>query len=138
MVDWEPILKEAGKQVQEISDRLKGTERGRESRGRGAGGDITMRVDAEAEECIVKLVRGQVRDVRVVAEEAGVIGAGRARWTVVVDPIDGSTNYARGLPFYCTSIAVLEGESLEHVKYGLVRNLINWAAASLCWLVAGI
>jgi len=34
-------------------------------------------------------------------------------------------HYARGLPFYCTSIAVLEGPSLEDVKYGLVRNLIS-------------
>ncbi len=125
MVDWESILKEAGERVQEISDRLKGSKAGLERRGRGAGGDITMRVDAEAEEGIVDLVRGQVQDIRVVAEEAGVTGAGRARWTVVIDPIDGSSNYARGLPFYCTSIAVLDGDSLEHVKYGLVRNLIN-------------
>ncbi|MDA4116830.1 MAG: hypothetical protein OK455_00605 [Thaumarchaeota archaeon] len=125
MVDWESILKQAGERVQEISDRLKGSKTGLEAQGMGAGGDITMRVDSEAEESIVELVRG-VRDVRVVTEEAGVIGGGAgSRWTVVVDPIDGSSNYARGLPFYCTSIAVLEGESLEHVKYGLVRNLTN-------------
>jgi myo-inositol-1(or 4)-monophosphatase len=125
MVNWESILKEAGEQVQDISDRLKGNGSGLEGRGKGAGGDVTMRVDADAEESILELIRGQVQDVRVVAEESGVIGSGGARWTVVVDPIDGSSNYARGLPFYCTSIAVLEGNSLEDVKHGMVRNLIN-------------
>jgi myo-inositol-1(or 4)-monophosphatase len=66
-----------------------------------------------------------VSDVRFVTEEAGVVGPNGATWTVIIDPIDGSANYARGLPFYCTSIAVLEGPSLEDVKYGLVRNLIS-------------
>ena len=125
MVNWESILKEAGEQVQSISDRLKGRKSGLEAQGKGAGGDITMRVDAEAEKSIMDLVGGQVSDVKFVAEEAGEVGAGGARWTVVIDPIDGSSNYARELPFYCTSIAVLEGPSLEDVRYGLVRNLIN-------------
>jgi myo-inositol-1(or 4)-monophosphatase len=125
MVNWESILKEAGEQVQGISDRLKGRKSGLEAQGQGAGGDVTMRVDAEAEKSIMGLVGGQVGDVRFVAEEAGEVGPSGSRWTVVIDPIDGSSNYARGLPFYCTSIAVLEGPSLEDVKYGLVRNLIS-------------
>jgi myo-inositol-1(or 4)-monophosphatase len=125
MVNWESILKEAGEQVQSISDRLKGRKSGLEAQGKGAGGDITMRVDAEAEKSIMDLVKGQVEDVKFVTEEAGEVGPTGSRWTLVVDPIDGSSNYARGLPFYCTSIAVLEGPSLEDLKYGLVRNLIS-------------
>src|SRR2546425_8324671 len=109
MVNWESILKEAGEQVQSISDRLKGQKSGLEAQGQGAGGDITMRVDAEAEKSIMDLVKGQVDDVRFVTEEAGEGGAAGARWTLGVDPIDGSTNYPRGLPLYCTSIAVLQG-----------------------------
>jgi myo-inositol-1(or 4)-monophosphatase len=125
MVNWESILKEAGEQVQGISDRLEGRESGLEAQGQGAGGDITMKVDADAEKSIIELVGGQVSDVRFVAEEAGVVGPSGARWTVIIDPIDGSANYARGLPFYCTSIAVLEGPTLEDVRYGMVRNLIS-------------
>jgi len=125
LVNWESILKEAGEQVQGISDRLKGRQSGLEAQGQGAGGDITMKVDADAERSIMDLVRGQVSDVRFVTEEAGVVGPSTATWTVVVDPIDGSANYARGLPFYCTSIAVLEGSSLEGAKHGMVRNLIS-------------
>jgi myo-inositol-1(or 4)-monophosphatase len=125
MVNWESILKEAGEQVQGISDRLKGRQSGLEAQGQGAGGDITMKVDADAEKSIMDLVSGQVSDVRFVMEEAGVVGPGGATWTVIIDPIDGSANYARGLPFYCTSVAVLEGPTLEDAKFGMVRNLIS-------------
>ena len=125
MVNWESILKEAGEHVQSISDRLKGRQSGHEAQGKGAGGDITMKVDADAEKSIMDLVSGQVSDVRFVTEEAGVVGPSGATWTVIIDPIDGSGNYARGLPFYCTSLAVLDGPSLEDAKHGMVRNLIS-------------
>jgi len=125
MANWESILKEAGEQVQSISDRLKGRLSGLEAQGQGAGGDITMKVDADAEKSIMDIVSGQVSDVRFVTEETGVVGPPGATWTVIIDPIDGSANYARGLPFYCTSVAVLDGPTLEDAKYGMVRNLIS-------------
>jgi myo-inositol-1(or 4)-monophosphatase len=125
MENWESILKEAGEQVQSISDRLKGRLSGLEAQGQGAGGDVTMKVDADAEKSIMDVVSGQVSDVRFVTEEAGVVGPPGATWTVIIDPIDGSANYARGLPFYCTSVAVLDGPTLEDAKYGMVRNLIS-------------
>ena len=55
-----------------------------------------------SERVIVERFRGQ--DVRIVSEEAGVIGDGR--FTVVVDPIDGSLNAKRGIPFFSISLAV--------------------------------
>jgi len=54
---------------------------------------------------------------RVVSEESGVTGHGAL--TVVVDPIDGSTNCDHGIPFYATSFAVLHDGQLIA---GLVRN----------------
>lgn len=54
---------------------------------------------------------------RVVSEESGVTGGGD--FTVVVDPIDGSTNCDRGIPFFATSMAVMHhGELIA----GLVMN----------------
>jgi len=47
---------------------------------------------------------------RIVSEESGVTGSGE--FTVVVDPIDGSTNCDRGVPFYATSLAVMRGDEL--------------------------
>ena len=55
--------------------------------------------------------------LRVVSEESGTTGSGEL--TVVVDPIDGSTNCDHGIPFYATSLAVLRGDELVA---GLVMN----------------
>ena len=110
--------------VQEVRDRLVSSQKGTERIGEGAGGDITMRVDQEAEEEIIAVLK-QKGDVRLVAEEKGESGPKDARWTVIIDPIDGSSNFEKGIPFYCTSIAVLEGKTLDDASHGLVRNLVN-------------
>jgi myo-inositol-1(or 4)-monophosphatase len=56
----------------------------------------------------------------VISEESGATGSGEL--TIVVDPIDGSTNCDRGIPFYATSLAVMKGEELVA---GLVRNQVD-------------
>ncbi len=126
MVEWESVLREAAERVQEVSDRLAGSREGRRRVGEGAGGDVTMQVDREAEDEIIDAIGQKGRDVRIVAEEHGESG-GKAgsRWTVIIDPIDGSSNYEKQIPFYCTSIAVLEGRTLESASHALVRNLVN-------------
>lgn len=124
MVEWESVLHEAAERVQDVRDRLVASQGGTEKIGEGASGDVTMRVDKEAEDEIIEVVR-QKGEVRLVAEEHGESGPRDARWTVVVDPIDGSSNFERGIPFYCTSIAVLEGRSLDDASHALVRNLVN-------------
>jgi fructose-1,6-bisphosphatase/inositol monophosphatase family enzyme len=48
--------------------------------------------------------------VRVVSEESGVTGRLDAPITVVIDPIDGSTNCARGIAYWCTSLCALDRE----------------------------
>lgn len=124
MVEWESVLKEAGERAQEVRDRLVSSQEGTERVGEGAGGDTTMRVDKEAEDEIIEVVR-QKGDIRIIAEELGESGPKEARWTVIIDPIDGSSNFERQIPFYCTSIAVLEGKSLEDASHALVRNLVS-------------
>ncbi len=58
-------------------------------------------------------------DVAIVSEESAYSGNEHAAVTVVLDPIDGSTNCARGLSYYATSIAALDAEGL---LCGLVVN----------------
>ena len=125
MVEWESVLREAGERVQEVSDRLVGSHEGIERLGEGASGDVTMRVDREAEDAIIDAIGQKGRDIRIVAEERGESGEAGARWTVIIDPIDGSSNFERQIPFYCTSIAVLDGGTLETASHALVRNLVN-------------
>ena len=84
--------------------------------GAGEGGDETTVIDAEAERVILDRFRRE--DVRIVSEEVGVEGDGR--WTVVVDPIDGSLNAKRGIPFFSISVAVADGNTMDDVVFGYV------------------
>jgi len=93
--------------------------------GSGEGGDDTTAIDAAAEEAHF---RG-LDDVTIVSEEAGIIGDG-ATW-IVIDPIDGSLNAKRGVPYFSVSIAVADGPTLGDVFFGYVLDLGNgeeWTA----------
>jgi myo-inositol-1(or 4)-monophosphatase len=95
--------------------------------GQGSGGDDTTVVDHEAETAIVRrleALEGRGVSFRLVSEELGerVFGDPESTWRVVVDPIDGSLNAKRCLPFYCLSIAFADGPALSDVAFGFVRD----------------
>ena len=57
----------------------------------------------------------------IVSEEVGRVGNGAT--LVVVDPIDGSINAKRGIPFFSFSIAIAEGgETMDDVFFGFVHD----------------
>ncbi|XRQ11967.1 inositol monophosphatase family protein [Actinomadura welshii] len=82
--------------------------------------------DRAAEETIREVLGEQTPGSVVVGEEGGVQGGSPnggsgVRW--YVDPIDGTANFAVGLPFFCTSIAaVADGELVAGVVYDPVRD----------------
>jgi len=86
--------------------------------GSGEGGDATTAIDEAAERAI--LDRFRLDGVRVVSEEVGVAGAGGT--TVVVDPIDGSLNAKRGIPFFAISIAIADGPTMDDVHTAYVYD----------------
>lgn len=61
--------------------------------------------------------------VGIVSEESGRSGPS-AEVTVVLDPIDGSTNYSRGIPYWATSLSALDGEGL------LASTVVNHATGT--------
>ncbi len=79
-------------------------------RGRGYSGqrETQYHLDLVADEVALRVLGSA--GFRVVSEESGVSGAGE--YTVVIDPIDGSTNCDHGIPFFSTSLAVLYGGEL--------------------------
>lgn len=86
-------------------------------RGRGYSGQRATQyhLDVAADAVALRVLTGA--GFRVMSEESGVSGDGE--YTVVVDPIDGSTNCDRGIPFYATSLAVVRG---DEIVAGLVVN----------------
>lgn len=113
---WLELCQAARDDVARVLEELPGRSEREPILGAGEGGDQTTAIDAAAERVI--LDRFQNQDVRIVSEEAGILGEGR--WTVVVDPIDGSLNAKRGIPFFSISIAVADGETMDDVVFGYV------------------
>jgi myo-inositol-1(or 4)-monophosphatase len=68
--------------------------------------DFTSDVDRMAEAEVIKELRKAYPDHAILGEESGQIGESRFTW--VVDPLDGTSNYLRGFPFFCVSIALVE------------------------------
>jgi myo-inositol-1(or 4)-monophosphatase len=100
--------------------------------GAGEGGDDTTAIDAAAESAVVRRLEALGTGLNLVSEEVGVqiLGGGGAL-TVVVDPIDGSVNAKRGIPFFSLSLAVAEGTTMDDVVFGYVYDFgtrEEWAA----------
>ncbi len=76
--------------------------------GIGAGGDLTKSFDKVIEDMLVKGIREIFNDeVLIVTEELGVKSFSRKpKWLVIMDPVDGSTNYDAGIPWVSISLAV--------------------------------
>ena len=74
--------------------------------------DIVTETDLRSEKAIAEILRGAFPHHRILAEEGSVGGDDqRHRW--LVDPLDGTTNYADGLPFFCVSIAYEQDDQVE-------------------------
>ncbi len=79
--------------------------------------DLVTEADKEAERKIEEILRDGFPDHGMLTEESGETSQGDARW--IVDPLDGTTNYAHGIPFFCTSIAL---ERAGEVILGVVHD----------------
>lgn len=87
--------------------------------------DYASEVDGLAEEAIVKELRRAYPEYAVLGEEGGAKPGrgGPSRYTWVIDPLDGTSNYLRGYPHWCVSIALVEGgEPLHGVIFDPLRN----------------
>jgi myo-inositol-1(or 4)-monophosphatase len=89
----------------------------------GKGGDDTTAIDAAAEGAAVARLQGLGESFVLVSEELGerVFGNG-GPVRVVLDPIDGSVNAKRGIPFFSLSIAVADGPTMDDVRFGYVYD----------------
>lgn len=75
-----------------------------ETQQKGARGDLVTASDRASEALIVARLQAGFPNAAILGEEGGVrAGTSDERW--IVDPLDGTTNYAHGYPLYCVSIA---------------------------------
>jgi fructose-1,6-bisphosphatase/inositol monophosphatase family enzyme len=98
----------------------------------GADGTPTEELDRMAEGEILRVLEAEGLDWDLLSEEIGHVARGGSR-TLVVDPIDGSHNALRNLPFFTVSLA-LGTNRLDGVDLGLVRDLHH---GTTWWAVRG-
>ncbi|HPN72675.1 MAG TPA: inositol monophosphatase family protein [Candidatus Omnitrophota bacterium] len=85
--------------------------------------DLVTDVDKASEAIIVGRIKKAFPDHSILAEESGKTGAGGDTPVWVIDPLDGTVNYAHTFPFFCVSIAlVTQGVSMLGVVYDPVRK----------------
>ncbi|GBC72770.1 Fructose-1, 6-bisphosphatase/inositol-1-monophosphatase [archaeon HR04] len=106
---------------------------------RGAGGDITKKIDKVGEDAALEVVREYDVSCRVLSEEAGLVDSGRkgkgrvdanasnddGNCIIVLDAIDGTTNAVRGIPFYSCSVAYATSDRLSSVTHASVMDLTS-------------
>ena len=118
MTDWLALCRGAAEDVRAVLHELPTRVELEPVQSQGEGGDDTTAIDAAAERVI--LARFDGVDATIVSEEVGELGSGRTR--VVIDPIDGSLNAKRGIPFFSLSIAVADGDTMNAVDFAYVYD----------------
>jgi len=123
--DWLGLCRRAAQAARAAVGELSSTAERSVTFGEGEGGDTTLAVDKAAEDAVFAELESFGAPLLAVSEERGevAIGRGPAVARVVVDPVDGSVNAKRGLPFACVSIAVASGATMADVEVGLVAGL---------------
>jgi fructose-1,6-bisphosphatase/inositol monophosphatase family enzyme len=89
--------------------------------GIGADGTPTKYIDKIAEDVAVNFIKKSKAKVNILSEEAGFLDF-QGDYTFVLDPVDGTRNAFRGIPFFSVSVGVGR-ENLSDVEYGVVKNI---------------
>ena len=125
MIHWLSFCREAAEAVERALAGFPTREERERGVGRGQGGDETIAIDAAAESAVVDLLErlhADGLDFTLVSEELGERHFGSDALRIVLDPIDGSLNAKRGIPFYSLSVAIAEGDSMGDVVFGYVYD----------------
>jgi len=80
--------------------------------------NLVTEVDKKAEEAIIEVIRAEFPEHFILSEEAGEMSTG-SEYKWIIDPIDGTVNFAHGIPICCISIG------LEHNGVMMLGAVFN-------------
>lgn len=85
--------------------------------------DYVTNVDKAAETAIIEIIRKSYPDHTIITEESGVLEGANNDVQWIIDPLDGTTNFIKGLPHFAVSIAIRVKKRTEvGVVYDPIRN----------------
>ena len=92
--------------------------------------NLVTDADRRAEDRIVQTILAAYPSHRILAEERGQDGTANSQYQWIIDPLDGTTNFAHGFPFYSVSIGLeYDGECMLGVVLDPVRHELFTAVA---------
>ncbi len=119
------LFRKVGQSIREELEAVFGTRKAQEKLKKGAFGDLTVYIDKRAEEILLEKVKESGLVCSVLSEEIGFVSFGSRYPVIIADPIDGSLNAKRGVPYFAVSLALSDGDSTEDITVGYVINLAN-------------
>ncbi len=126
-MDWLEILQECSQKMRRAALRYYGSPKAAVGFGVGAGGDISKRIDLAAEKALIDCLGKHEISYTLISEEAGTKKTGfePSKYYVTTDPVDGTTNAIRGLPFSATVIAISREPWLRDIETAIVSDIIH-------------
>lgn len=130
MIDTEKLLevaKEAAMEAGEIHLRYFGKKK--EISTKANEYDLVTNVDKQSEEKILSIIKSHFPEHSFLGEETGTHTENGSEYLWVIDPLDGTTNYAHNFPHFAVSIGLIyKGEISLGVVYDPFKNELFWAA----------
>src|SRR5574341_892026 len=88
-----------------------------------AASDLVTSVDRDSERKIVEIIQRNCPDHSILAEEETNVEGTQNEFRWIVDPLDGTTNFAHGYPQFCVSIALeIDGDVVAGVVYDPIKH----------------
>lgn len=127
MIEWLGVLKACSENMRKGISPLFGSVEAKIGFGTGAGGDVKKQIDIVAENALIQTLKEHQVSCTLISEESGIIkiGSHPSRFYVTADPVDGTTNAVRGLPFMGTSMAVSRKPVLRNIETALVTDVLR-------------
>ncbi|MCM2680153.1 inositol-1-monophosphatase [Echinimonas agarilytica] len=105
------VILKGYEQLDRIETEIKGTN------------DFVTNIDRDAEQAIIQTIKKAYPDHNVVAEESGITDGADKDFQWIIDPLDGTTNFVRGVPHFAVSIALkFKGKLDQAVVYDPIRD----------------
>jgi len=127
LADWLTILKACVENMKRQILPLVGSAEATRAFGTGAGGDVKKQIDMSAEKALIQTLQEHEASCTLISEESGIIQIGEhpSKFFVTADPVDGTANAVRGLPFVDISLAVSTKPVLGAVDVALVADVLR-------------
>lgn len=95
-----------------------------------ASNDFVTNIDREAESAIIEIIQNYYRDKHhILGEESGSLGDPNSDYEWIIDPLDGTTNFIRGIQQFAVSIGIKVRGKLEHgVVFDPIKDELFYAS----------